>query len=308
MASNLVHNAKQALEGFPVSDMYRWLDSKPALYWLNRCGENKQLVHNRAQIVLKKAYIKWQYVNTKEKPADLGSGGCTVNGPTKLWLNGPKWLSKQENWPSDITTTPRNESVTKLKPIKEILAVAVEEKNPLDELLEKHELWKTIRIMAWTRRFICKSQTVQQIEQQIWPHHYGRNRSDDELLDPENAKRWADQSKMWRRPSKAQLTRERRSPAWMSRQNSGCLPYIRTRYKSIQREARGRRSQGNGRVGYTMTKIRNTYCISRLRRLVKRVIHKCKGWKRFQVKSLHNPPIGNLSKVPDNWCRLRCTN
>ena len=189
MASNLVHNVKQALEGFPVSDMYRWLDSKAALYWLNRCGEYKQLVHNRAQIVLKKAYIKWQYVNTKEKPADLGSGGCTVNGPTKLWLNGPKWLSKQENWPSDITTTPRNESVTKLKPIKEILAVAVEEKNPLDELLEKHELWKTIRIMAWTRRFICKSQTVQQIEQQIWPHHYGRNRSDDELLDPENAKR-----------------------------------------------------------------------------------------------------------------------
>ena len=31
MASNLVHNVKQALEGFRESDVYRWLDSTAAL-------------------------------------------------------------------------------------------------------------------------------------------------------------------------------------------------------------------------------------------------------------------------------------
>ena len=38
------------------------------------------------------------------------------------------------------------------------------------------------------------------------------------------------------------------------------------------------------------------YLISRLGRLVKKVIHKCNGCKRFQVKPLPSPPVGNLLK------------
>jgi hypothetical protein len=45
-----------------------------------------------------------------------------------------------------------------------------------------------------------------------------------------------------------------------------------------------------------MAKIRDKYWIPRLRRLVKKVIHKCNGCKRFQVKPLPNPPVGNLPK------------
>ena len=50
----------------------------------------------------------------------------------------------------------------------------------------------------------------------------------------------------------------------------------------------------HGGVGYTMTNVRNTYWIPRLRRLVKKVIHKCNGCKRFQVKPLPDPPVADL--------------
>jgi hypothetical protein len=44
----------------------------------------------------------------------------------------------------------------------------------------------------------------------------------------------------------------------------------------------------------TMTKIREKYWIPKLRRLTKRVIRKCHGCKRFQVKAYADPPTANL--------------
>ncbi len=60
MACNLVHNVKHALEGFPVSEVYGWLDSTVALHWLKGGGEYKQFVRNRVLKILEKAYIQWR--------------------------------------------------------------------------------------------------------------------------------------------------------------------------------------------------------------------------------------------------------
>jgi hypothetical protein len=92
MECNLVHNVKQALEGFPVSDVYGWLDSTAALFWLKGGGEYKQFVRNRVQktYIKEKAYIKWRYVNTKENPEDLCSRGGIVTESTRSWLNVPE--------------------------------------------------------------------------------------------------------------------------------------------------------------------------------------------------------------------------
>ena len=96
MASNLVHNVKQALQGLPVSGVYGWLDSTVALHWIKGHGEYKQFVHNRVRKIQEKGYIQWRYVNTCENPADLGSRGGAVNEKTELWLKGPNWsLSKR---------------------------------------------------------------------------------------------------------------------------------------------------------------------------------------------------------------------
>ena len=43
MATNLLTNVRNALEGLPVSNVYGWLDSTVALHWTRGSGEFKQL-------------------------------------------------------------------------------------------------------------------------------------------------------------------------------------------------------------------------------------------------------------------------
>jgi len=47
MAINLITNTRDALEGFPVHEMYCWLDSTVALHWIRGAGNYKQFVSNR---------------------------------------------------------------------------------------------------------------------------------------------------------------------------------------------------------------------------------------------------------------------
>ena len=57
MAVNLLSNVNEALEGFPVTVKYCWLDSTVALHWIRRPGEYKQFVNNRVQKI--RAPIMW---------------------------------------------------------------------------------------------------------------------------------------------------------------------------------------------------------------------------------------------------------
>ena len=52
----------------------------------------------------------------------------------------------------------------------------------------------------------------------------------------------------------------------------------------------------HGGVGLTMSEVRRTYWIPRLRRLARKAIKKCHGCKRFQARALSNPPPGNLPR------------
>jgi hypothetical protein len=47
MASNAADNVRRALEGFPVTATYCWLDSTMALHWICGDGEYRQFVANR---------------------------------------------------------------------------------------------------------------------------------------------------------------------------------------------------------------------------------------------------------------------
>ena len=46
MATNLIVNVKESLEGSPVGEMFCWLDSSVALHWIKGSGSYKQLVSN----------------------------------------------------------------------------------------------------------------------------------------------------------------------------------------------------------------------------------------------------------------------
>lgn len=155
MATNLVHNVKEALEGFPIRNVYCWLDSTVALHWIRGRGEYKQFVGNRVKKIQDKQYLQWRHVPSEENPADVGSRGGDTSKLTTLWWLGPNWLSQPEDWPPDIVTNTTEESAAEeAKITRELFALAVENPFTLDELLEKHELWRVLRVGAWVARFL----------------------------------------------------------------------------------------------------------------------------------------------------------
>lgn len=52
----------------------------------------------------------------------------------------------------------------------------------------------------------------------------------------------------------------------------------------------------HGGVGLTMARIRERFWVPRLRRLTKKVIKQCYGYRRFQVRAAARPPPGNLPR------------
>ena len=152
MATNLVDNVKEALQGFPIRSVYGWLDSSVAPHWIKGGGNYKQFVRNRVRNIQDKNYIRWRHVGTTDNPADLGSQGSQLFETADLCWRGPLWLAHQQQWPPDIVTSPTRETQVEATVIKEVLAVTTKTNNGHDELMQKWDLWTTIR--WWVSRFI----------------------------------------------------------------------------------------------------------------------------------------------------------
>ncbi|XP_020909539.1 uncharacterized protein LOC110247453 [Exaiptasia diaphana] len=155
MTVNLLTNVCDALTGFPVCSLNGWLDSSVALYWINGAGEYKQFVKNRVNKIKAHADVKWNHVPTQDNPADLGSRGGAVPGNSSWW-KGPEWLSNPDQWPPKIisSATAESEVEATCRPIKQFMAVTMEQRDEMDDLLSKFTLWRTLRIGAWIARFL----------------------------------------------------------------------------------------------------------------------------------------------------------
>ena len=97
MACNLISNMKSALKNQNVRSVIDWTDSTVVLYWLNEQGSYNQFVRNRANKILERDDINWQYVPTRGNPADLGSRGSLLTKILEIWWEGPSWLQVKEN-------------------------------------------------------------------------------------------------------------------------------------------------------------------------------------------------------------------
>ena len=75
MATNLVTNVSNALQGLPKPKVFGWLDSSVALHWIRGNGQYKQFVANRVAKIQLHPEIEWRYVPTQDNPADLASRG-----------------------------------------------------------------------------------------------------------------------------------------------------------------------------------------------------------------------------------------
>ena len=84
VAVNLLSNESEALEGFPVSVKYCWLDKTVALHWIRRPAEYKQFVSNRVQKIQAHFDVVWHHMRTSGNPADIGSRSGEVTNHA-LW-------------------------------------------------------------------------------------------------------------------------------------------------------------------------------------------------------------------------------
>ena len=287
MTANLLSNVETTLKGFPITVMQGWLDSTVALHWINGGGEYKQFVANRIQKIKSHSRIQWRHVPTDQNPADLGSRGGSVENK-HMWWNGPEWIKTPEIWPANITLAPTKESNAEAKVIKQVLAVSLETTNVLDQLLMKHDLWKTLRVTAWIARFGFNARhrnqkrkgplTTAEIEKQteFW---IKRTQSSTDQKE--------EQSTLNLQPNEfGVLVCHGRIQGSFPVYLPDCHPFT----TKLVEQAHMRTLHGG--VGMTMAHIREKYWIPRLRRLARKVIKKCYGCRRFQAKALKQPVPG----------------
>ena len=161
MSAYLVRNVKKALENLPIRNIYGWLDSTVALHWIKGNGEYKQYVSNHMRKIKEIDNIQWRYVPTDENMSDRGSREAKQDHLNGEWKHGPKWLSDPELWPEDISTKPTEESEATAKQIKEVMMLADQiEPDSWDNLMENHQYWRAIRIMAWVMRALFNLQVT----------------------------------------------------------------------------------------------------------------------------------------------------
>ena len=91
---------KSLEQKYSISKYVLWSDSQITLHWLH--GRGKQNVFTRNRVTEINAFKQeLHYINTAENPADLVTRGITPAELTesKLWWNGPSWLTNQNQWP-----------------------------------------------------------------------------------------------------------------------------------------------------------------------------------------------------------------
>ena len=132
------------------------------LHWLSGNGEYKQFVSNRTTKIKSRGYIHWSHVATNENPADIGSRGCTVSKIPELWFQGPEWLPYKDQWPVQPSIQAIYKTEQEAEITKELMSTALQKNDTFDKLMNKFDLWKCIKIIAWINRFItnCKKEKI----------------------------------------------------------------------------------------------------------------------------------------------------
>ena len=273
MATNLVHNVKESLEGFPVQRVVGWLDSTVALHWIRGDGEFKQFVGNRVRRIQEKSYIEWRHVTSADNPADLGSRGGDVSKSAALWWNCPAWLLDQDKWPPNINTQDTSETQAETKAaVKELFAVAVPVEDELDQLLQKYAYWKTIRITARMSRFANSA----------------RNGGEHKVVGPLTTEETSRQAKLLmkkvqQRNEETKAFKEDQQQLNLKTNDEGiyeCQGRIQGHYPVYLPDnelltekiiTHAHKLSSHGEVGMTMAKYREKYWTPRLRSIAKRV-------------------------------------
>ena len=126
MATNLAANIKEALPSQNIRSVTCWTGRTAVLQRLKDKGRYKVFVANRVSKILRREFISWKYVPTKQNPADIGSRGSPVRNFQEFWWTGPTWLKEFPKWPGQPYIGPKAESQQECRTIPEVMAATVE--------------------------------------------------------------------------------------------------------------------------------------------------------------------------------------
>ncbi|XP_061176063.1 uncharacterized protein LOC133185014 [Saccostrea echinata] len=179
-----VHFVEQQLK-LTITEKILWTDSQCVLHWIRMKKPLTTFVENRVKEIRNNKDINFQYVSTKDNPADIASRGTTVTTLQELeqWWNGPEWLiKKRDDWPSwnsqqtckEVQNAIESECKTP-KILYEAKLMAGESpngsKNNSDSdstgypsIIDYHRFssfLRLIRVLAWILRFIKRSKKIQ---------------------------------------------------------------------------------------------------------------------------------------------------
>ena len=292
MATNLVTNVRNAWADLKEVSIFGWLDSSVALHWILGNGQYRQFVSNRVKKIKGHPEIQWRYVPTNENPADIASRGGQV-ADSELWWRGPEWLSDATRWPENPITGSSPASEAEAKVIKEVLSLAQQpskkDTDVFDELLERHDLPKALRIQARVRRF-CTGRvhsgpvTSEEVrKEKMWWIKRAQNEDSKNPHFVETSR-------------KLNLVKNNEGIYECRGRLQGSFPtYLPAdalfTKKLVQRT---HVETLHGGVLLTMAAVRETYWIPKLRKLVKSVRGSCWGCKRFTAVPIVKPPPGSL--------------
>ena len=152
-------------------ETFYWVDNKIVLgYIFNQTRRYRVFVANRVQAIEDLTGNKnWNYVPTKENPADYSSRGISLKESEKvfIWLHGPKFLRRQEDtWRTKCPEVEEIEDDIEVKVTTTVNAVKMggNMKSILDIMEKRISSWHRMkRVVAWVRRFValCRKEDVE---------------------------------------------------------------------------------------------------------------------------------------------------
>lgn len=153
----------------PLQGIYLWTDSMIVLHWLQKPIQRlKPYVANRVSKIHRHTETgQWNYVPTKENPADILSRGATPDELIKseIWFNGPKWLKTHSSiWyhempilnEQNIDQIEAEIKPTSKKTTEDKASIAVLQARGNSLLNTRSTLGSLLRTTAYVLRFVDK--------------------------------------------------------------------------------------------------------------------------------------------------------
>lgn len=148
-----------------ISNVFYWTDSTTVLSWIR--GQSSRwpvYVGNRVAEIQRRSHTsQWQYISTRENPADCASRGISSKelAMHELWWHGPKWLKEEpEKWPKQPKINYNDVAEVSMETVLTTHSTTLNSPQYPDLLLRLSSLSKLVRVTAYIFRYkhnlLCK--------------------------------------------------------------------------------------------------------------------------------------------------------